>query len=76
MVPVHMKEGKEWLSPGKQETPHVKRRCAHGGTGKVLSIMNCLNETKLSTQNSMFNRWNDSKRIFKIKDLIGSMEFF
>ena len=28
------------------------------------------------TRNSMFNRWNDSRRLFERKDLIGSMEFF
>ncbi|GFS46210.1 hypothetical protein NPIL_76951 [Nephila pilipes] len=39
---------------------HIKRCCAYGGTGKGLSIMNCLNGTKWSMINSMFNRWNVS----------------
>lgn len=43
---------------------------------KRITIMNCLNETKWSMRNSMFNRLNDSTRLFKRKDLIGSRGFF
>ena len=69
-----------WLRPGKQATIekifiHIKQCCSYGGTGKGLSITNCLNKTKRSKQKSMFNRWNDSRRLFKRKGIIGSMEF-
>ena len=52
------------------------RCCAYDGIEEELSINNCLNGTKWSTRNSLFNRWNDSTRQFKRKDLIDSMEFF
>lgn len=54
----------------------VIRRCAYGGTGNGLSIMNCwFNRTMRSTR-STFNWWSGSTRLYKRKDLIDSIELF
>ena len=79
----NMKQCNQWLRPDNQATLRVKKiiirvkRCyAYGGTREGLSITNCLIEAKRSSRISVFYRWNDSRWLFKRKDLIGSMEFF